>query len=81
MNKLDNITTAIRRIVEILLVELDYTIRAACEMTVRSHLKSAYLMFSSFRGRKEVSEENLQPLQNNTISGKTTRWTFSDMQL
>lgn len=78
MNKLDNITTAIRRIVEILLVELDYTIRAACEMTVRSHLKSAYLMFSSF---SKVSEENLQPLQNNTISGKTTRWTFSDMQL
>lgn len=78
MNKLDNITTVIRRIVEILLVELDYTIRAACEMTVRSHLKSAYLMFSSF---SKVSEENLQPLQNNTISGKTTRWTFSDMQL
>lgn len=78
MNKLDNLTTVIRRIVEILLVELDYTIRAACEMTVRSHLKSAYLMFSSF---SKVSEENLQPLQNNTISGKTTRWTFSDMQL
>lgn len=78
MDKLDNITTVIRRIVEILLVELDYTIRAACEMTVRSHLKSAYLMFSSF---SKVSEENLQPLQNNTISGKTTRWTFSDMQL
>lgn len=78
MNKLDNITTVIRRIVEILLVELDYTIRAACEMTVRSHLKSAYLMFSSF---SKVSEENLQPLQNNTISGKTTRRTFSDMQL
>lgn len=78
MNKLDNITTVIRRIVEILLVELDYTIRAACEMTVRSHLKSAYLMFSSF---SKVSEENLQPLQNNTISGKITRWTFSDMQL
>ena len=78
MNTLDNITTVIRRIVEILLVELDYTIRAACEMTVRSHLKSAYLMFSSF---SKVSEENLQPLQNNTISGKTTRWTFSDMQL
>lgn len=78
MNKLDNITTVIRRIVEILLVELDYTIRAACEMTVRSHLKSAYLMFSSF---SKVSEENLQPLQNNTISGKTTRWTFSDIQL
>lgn len=78
MDKLDNITTVIRRIVEILLVELDYTIRAACEMTVRSHLKSAYLMFSSF---SKVSEENLQPLQNNTISGKTTRWTFSDIQL
>lgn len=78
MNKLDNITTVIRRIVEILLVELDYTIRPECEMTVRSHLKSAYLMFSSF---SKVSEENLQPLQNNTISGKTTRWTFSDMQL
>ena len=78
MNTLDNITTVIRRIVEILLVELDYTIRAACEMTVRSHLKSAYLMFSSF---SKVSEENLQPLQNNTISGKTTRWTFSNMQL
>lgn len=78
MNKLDNLTTVIRRIVEILLVELDYTIRAACEMTVRSHLKSAYLMFSSF---SKVSEENLQPLQNNTISGKTTRWTFSDIQL
>lgn len=78
MNKLDNITTVIRRIVEILLVELDYTIRAACEMTVGSHLKSAYLMFSYF---SKVSEENLQPLQNNTISGKTTRWTFSDMQL
>ena len=78
MNTLDNTTTVIRRIVEILLVELDYTIRAACEMTVRSHLKSAYLMFSSF---SKVSEENLQPLQNNTISGKTTRWTFSDMQL
>lgn len=78
MNKLDNITTVIRRIVETLLVELDYTIRAACKMTVRSHLKSAYLMFSYF---SKVSEENLQPLQNNTISGKTTRWTFSDMQL
>lgn len=78
MNKLDNITTVMRRIVEILLVELDYTIRAACEMTVRSHLKSAYLMFSYF---SKVSEQNLQPLQNNTISGKTTRWTFSDMQL
>lgn len=56
MNKLDNIIIVIRRIVEILLVELDYIIRVACKMIVRSYFKSVYLMFFFFF---KVLEENL----------------------